>query len=521
MKQQDKDILSTDERYMRRALELAARGAGFTAPNPLVGAVLVKDGRIIGEGWHQRYGGLHAERNAFLDCDARGEDAAGATLYVTLEPCCHYGKTPPCTEAILARGVRRVVVGITDPNPLVAGKGLAILREAGIAVTQGVLEDDCREMNRIFLRYITTGLPYVTLKYAMTLDGKIASVDGSARWITGEAARADVHRLRHRYSAIMVGAGTVLRDDPLLTCRMEGGRNPLRIVCDSRLRTPLDSQLVKTAGEVPTLLATTAGDPAEGAPTSGIAPGSDTSAGGVPGQSTSAADGADSPDTSGPGGVNGPAAATTEPEAMRGLRGPADATALRAPASGPAAQGSSAGDPTAQSAPVYGAGNESAASCAGLDAPPGGIGGTLQPQAAGGGAPAGDPTEGARAARIAAYEAAGVEVLPLPARDGHVDLRALMAELGRRGIDSVLVEGGGTLAWSLVESGVISSVLAYIAPTLLGGKAAPGPVGGAGFPRPDAGVRLTPPRITRFGDDILLESEVLPCSQGSSKRQAP
>lgn len=246
--------LARDEAFMARALALAERGTGWTSPNPLVGAVIVKDGRIIGEGWHTACGQPHAEREALAACD---EDPAGSTLYVTLEPCCHWGKTPPCTDAILEAGIARVVVGALDPNPLVAGQGCAQLREAGTVVETGVLEEGCRHLNEVFFHFITTGRPLVVLKYAMTLDGKAATRTGASRWITGPEARERVHRDRHRFTAIMVGIGTALADDPALTCRLEGGpwRQPLRIVVDSQGRLPLDALLVRTAQEIPTLVA--------------------------------------------------------------------------------------------------------------------------------------------------------------------------------------------------------------------------------------------------------------------------
>ncbi len=247
----------TDAEYMRQALELARRGMGYVNPNPMVGAVIVKDGRIIGKGWHQRYGTLHAERNAFADCK---ESCEGAEIYVTLEPCCHYGKTPPCTEAIIENKIRRVIIGSPDPNPLVAGKGAAILREHGIEVVEGVLREECDSLNEIFMHYITTGLPFVTMKYAMTMDGKIACFTGESKWITGEAARQNVQRDRLRHAAIMVGVGTVLADDPMLTCRMEGGRDPVRVICDTRLRIPLSSNIVRTAKDVPTIIASCCDD---------------------------------------------------------------------------------------------------------------------------------------------------------------------------------------------------------------------------------------------------------------------
>lgn len=358
-----------DKDYMALALELAERGAGWTTPNPMVGAVVVKNGAILGRGYHHRCGEAHAERNALADCT---EDPAGATLYVTLEPCCHFGRQPPCVDAILAAGISRVVVGSGDPNPLVAGKGTARLREGGVVVDEGVLKGPCDRLNEVFFHFIQTGTPFVVMKYAMTLDGKIASCTGASRWITGEAARAHVHGLRGRYRAILAGVGTVLADDPLLTCRTEGGRNPVRVICDTRLRTPLTSRVVRTAGEAPTVLAT---------------------------------------------------------------------------------------------------------ACA-------------------------------AAARRAPYERAGCHLLTLPERAGHVDLAALMRALGGDGIDSVLLEGGGTLNWSALEQGVVQKVLAYIAPKLLGGEAAKNPVGGQGFPDPDRAVRLVNSTVTRLGEDFLIESEV-------------
>ncbi len=248
---------SVDEEYMRRALGLAERGMGFTSPNPMVGAVVVKDGRIIGEGHHERYGQPHAERNALASCS---EDPIGSTVYVTLEPCCHHGKTPPCTEALIEARVSRVVIGSFDPNPLVAGKGIEALCVDGIEVCGPVCEAEALELNAPFFHHITTGRPLVVLKYAMTLDGKIATSTGESRWITGEEARANVHRDRLRYSSIMVGAGTIAADDPLLTCRCPGGRDPLRVVCDSRLAISPESRIVQTARDVRTVIATCAAD---------------------------------------------------------------------------------------------------------------------------------------------------------------------------------------------------------------------------------------------------------------------
>ena len=242
---------------MRIAIEEAKKGMGWTSPNPMVGAVVVKDGKIISKDYHHKCGEYHAERNALLKC---GDDARGADLYVTLEPCCHFGKTPPCTDIIIEKGIKRVFMGSDDPNPLVAGKGRKILEEHGIEVISGVLKDECDAMNEVFFHYITAKTPFVVMKYAMTADGKIATVTGASKWITGENARNNVHQDRHRYSGIMAGIGTVLADDPMLNCRLPGGRNPVRIICDSSLRTHIDSNIVKTAGEIPTIIATVRSD---------------------------------------------------------------------------------------------------------------------------------------------------------------------------------------------------------------------------------------------------------------------
>lgn len=243
------------EEYMMQALELAKKGIGYVNPNPMVGAVIVRNGEIIGRGYHEKCGELHAERNAFAYCDDRGIDCTNADIYVTLEPCCHYGKTPPCTEAIIQHKIKRVFIGSSDPNPLVAGKGAKILRENGIEVNEGILKDECDRINEIFFHYITTKTPYVTMKYAMTMDGKTACHTGQSKWITGESARENVHRDRHRHMAIMVGVGTVIADNPMLTCRIEGGKNPIRIICDTNLKTPINSNIVCTAREIPTIIA--------------------------------------------------------------------------------------------------------------------------------------------------------------------------------------------------------------------------------------------------------------------------
>lgn len=239
------------EKFMRRAIELAKRGEGYCHPNPLVGAVIVRDGRIIGEGYHARYGDLHAERNALKSLT---ESAQGATLYCTLEPCCHTGKQPPCTEAIIESGISKVVVGSDDPNKLVAGKGFEILKNAGIEVVRGFLKEECDALNEIFFHYISKKTPYVIMKYAMTADGKIATESGKSKWITNERSREEVHRLRHRCMGIMVGIGTVLADDPMLDCRLENGKNPIRIIADSSLKMPLDSNICRTAKNQKTIV---------------------------------------------------------------------------------------------------------------------------------------------------------------------------------------------------------------------------------------------------------------------------
>lgn len=393
----------TDEEYMRVALKLAERGRGFVNPNPMVGAVIVKDGRMIGQGWHRKFGELHAERNALADCT---EDPAGATVYVTLEPCCHQGKTPPCTDALLAAGVRRVVIGAMDPNPLVGGRGAAILREHGVTVETGVLKKECEEQNRIFLHYIRSGMPYVVLKYAMTLDGKIATATGASKWITGEPARAQVHALRHELMGIMVGSGTVLADDPMLNCRLPDTRNPVRIICDTRLRTPLDAAVVRTAGEQRTIIAT-----AQGAADRG-----------------QAAD---------------------------------EGACLRQAAFAEA-----------------------------------------------GGQQAADMQYKEREEKLRAYRKSGCEIMELPVKDGHIELRALMQELGGLGIDSILLEGGSSLNWSALSCGIVNEVHAYIAPKIFGGAAAKSPVAGIGAALPDDAVGLEDVKTEMIGGDFLVKGRV-------------
>jgi diaminohydroxyphosphoribosylaminopyrimidine deaminase/5-amino-6-(5-phosphoribosylamino)uracil reductase len=251
-----------DEQFMREALALAAQARGRTSPNPMVGSVVVKDGRVIGRGYHVKAGAPHGEVMALDDA---GADAKGATIYVTLEPCCHYGRTPPCTKTIIGAGIRRVVAAMRDPNPLVSGKGLDELRQAGIDVTLPVLETEAGTLNEVFIKYITTKRPFVLLKVAASLDGKIATVTGESRWITNERSRLLVHQLRDQVDAVMVGINTVLRDDPLLTTRLPGGggRDPMRIILDSRLRIPCEARVLTASPTACTLIATTPEAPRE------------------------------------------------------------------------------------------------------------------------------------------------------------------------------------------------------------------------------------------------------------------
>jgi diaminohydroxyphosphoribosylaminopyrimidine deaminase/5-amino-6-(5-phosphoribosylamino)uracil reductase len=249
----NKNLTKDDEKWMRRVLHLAEKGRGRTSPNPMVGAILVKRGRLVGEGYHARAGERHAEIAALTNA---GEKARGATLYLNLEPCTHYGKTPPCVPAVIKAGVRKVVVGIEDPNPLVKGRGVARLMEAGLDVKVGVLEKECHTINEAFRKYIVQHEPFVILKVAATLDGKLATRTGESQWITGETSRRFVHRLRDEVDGVVVGIGTVLRDDPLLTARIRGGRDPYRIVFDSRLRIPENAKMVDLSPSK-TIVATT------------------------------------------------------------------------------------------------------------------------------------------------------------------------------------------------------------------------------------------------------------------------
>ncbi len=246
--------MNNDEHYMHSALKLARKGKGYVSPNPLVGAVIVKDGRIIGQGYHKRYGDHHAEINAIKNAS---EDVAGATLYVNLEPCCHEGKTPPCVDSIIKHKIGKVVIGSIDSNPLVSCGGLNYLESRGIAVKTGILEKECRSLNETFFHYMETGLPFVTVKYAQTFDGRIATLSGQSQWISSEASRKFAHQLRAEHDAILVGAQTVIQDNPELTVRHVRGHNPLRVVVDSGLRIPLKAKILQNQSAAQTLIATT------------------------------------------------------------------------------------------------------------------------------------------------------------------------------------------------------------------------------------------------------------------------
>ena len=361
----------TDQNYMLQAIQLAKQGEGWTNPNPMVGAVIVKNGRIIGKGYHKKCGELHAERNAIASLT---ESAEGATIYVTLEPCCHYGKTPPCTEAIIEQKIKRVVIGSRDPNPKVSGKGIKMLQEAGIEVIEDFMREECDRLNPVFFHYITTKTPYVVMKYAITLDGKIATKTGASKWITGEAARAEVQHMRHRYMGIMAGIGTVLADDPMLNVRVEGWKSPIRILCDSGLRIPLDGQIVKSAGKYRTIVAY-----------------------------------ADSENT--------------------------------------------------------------------------------------------------EAKRKRLHEM-GVETICCPDENNQVDLKKLMKYLGEEGIDSILLEGGGTLNDSALRAGIVQEVQAFIAPKLFGGMNSKTPVEGIGVRFPSEAVKLKCTDICQIGEDIRITCQV-------------
>jgi diaminohydroxyphosphoribosylaminopyrimidine deaminase / 5-amino-6-(5-phosphoribosylamino)uracil reductase len=357
-----------DVRSMRRALRLAAKG--FTPPNPMVGCVIVRAGTVVGEGYHPVAGAPHAEVFALRQAGAL---ARGATAYVTLEPCSHYGRTPPCSLALIEAGVSRVVSAVQDPNPKVAGRGLEQLRQAGVQVEAGLLEADARILNEAFFHFHQTGLPFVTLKAAVSLDGKIATRNGDSKWITCERARAYVHQMRARSGAVLCGVGTVLADDPLLTARLRPAppRQPLRVVLDTHLRTPPDSRLVRTASEIPTLIA------------------------------------------------------------------------------------------TSEEAP-----EEQARNLVNLS----------------------------------------VEILRLPTDIyGQVSLGALLQEMSRRDIISILVEGGGETHASFLTSRLVNRLAWFVAPKLIGGRAAPTSVEGEGARSMAEAVPVTDLRLRRFGPDVLMD----------------
>lgn len=365
----------TDMQYMMMAMAEAEKGVGAVSPNPMVGAVIVKDGKVIGKGHHVRYGGLHAEREALLDCKANGESPVGATMYVTLEPCCHYGKQPPCTDAIVEAGIARVVAGLGDPNPLVCGKGLEILRSAGIVTECGLCENALMEQNRVFLKYITSRRPWTVLKYAMTADGKIAAVSGDSKWISGEQSRRKAHLLRNRYTGIIVGIGTVLADDPMLNCRVEpsaGLRSPVRIILDSSASIPVDSKIVRTAREYRTIV-------------------------------------------------------------------------------------------------VH--------------------------------------TEKASGQSLKRLNALGVKTLLCEAGgSSRPDVACLCDELGSMGIDSILVEGGAETAWSFISAGLVDEYYVFVAPKIIGGSNAKGPVGGDGFMKMCQAVPMAVADIALSGDDLEIHA---------------
>lgn len=362
---------------MTLALRLAAKGQGTTSPNPMVGAVIVKQGRVVGQGFHLRPGTPHAEIVALRRA---GTAARGATLYVTLEPCCHLKKrTPPCVPEVLRSGVSRVVIAMPDPNPAVKGKGTAALRRAGLSITVGVARTEAEQLNKVYRHWMKTGRPYVTLKTGMTLDGQLATASGESRWITGELSRREVHQLRGSVDAVMVGVVTVLIDDPALTARTGAGleklasRQPLRIVVDSRLRTPLKAQVLALQKKAKTMIATTAAAP----------------------------------------------------------------TAQRS-----------------------------------------------------------------------ALQQKGIEVLTVPAQQGRVSLPALLKQLGRRGITSLLVEGGSEVNAAMLKAKLVDHVRLYVAPLLLGGQNAKGMIGGVSPAKLAGAIRLRHV-VTRFvGDDVVVEGEL-------------
>jgi len=362
---------------MRLALRLAKKGAGWVNPNPMVGAVIVKNGEVIGRGYHEFFGGPHAEVNAINACT---HSPHGATMYVTLEPCIHTGKTPPCVKLIVEKGIRRVVIAMKDPNPKVNGKGIEYLKENKVKIETGILEEEALLLNETFIKFIRTKKPFCLYKGAMTLDGKIASVTGDSRWISGEASRKMVHRLRHEFSAIMVGIGTILKDNPKLDARRSRkiSKDPLKVVVDSTARISLDAQVL-----------------------------------------------------------------TNNPQLI--------IVAV---------------------------------------------------------------TGKAKSAKIAEIRRMGAQVVLCPEKEDQVDLKYLMLALGSMDIDSVMLEGGGTLAFSAIRDGVVDKVLFFVAPEFIGGKKAPTILEGDGIRRVSEAIRLNEIRVKILKEDIVIEG-YLPCSQES------
>ncbi|KXZ40658.1 diaminohydroxyphosphoribosylaminopyrimidine deaminase [Alkalithermobacter thermoalcaliphilus JW-YL-7 = DSM 7308] len=356
-----------DYKYMKKALSLAKLGIGYTNPNPLVGAVIVKDGQIIGQGYHKHYGYDHAEIDAIKNSYS---DLKGSTMYVNLEPCSHFGKTPPCVYEIVKKGISKVVIGMVDPNPLVSGNGIKILKENNIEVVVGVLEDEAKKLNEIFIKYITTNIPFCILKTAMTLDGKIASKTGDSKWISNDISRKYVHHLRHKVSAIMVGVNTVILDNPYLTTRLnKRSKNPIRIIVDTYCKTPLDSNVL--SDESKTIIATT-----------NLA----------------------------------------------------------------------------------------------LDE------------------------------NIEKLKQKGAEIIITPAKDDKVDLSFLMKELGKRKIDSILLEGGSTLNYTALNENLVDKVISFVSAKIIGGTLAKTPVGGLGKDYIKDAIELENVTVSMFDNDIMIQA---------------
>ncbi len=366
----DRGYNNSYEYYMSIALGLAKKGEGAVNPNPLVGAVVVKNGEIVGKGYHKFYGGPHAEVYALEEA---GEKALGADIYVSLEPCSHYGKTPPCVEAIIKAGIKRVIISMEDPNPLVAGRGINFLREKGVEVITGVLENEAKKLNEIFIKYITRKIPFVILKTAMTIDGKISTYTGESKWISGEESREYVHKIRNKVMGIMVGIGTVIADDPLLTTRLKegSGKSPKAIIVDSKLRIPMESKILETLNEREVIIA-----------------------------------------------------------------------------------------------------------C----------------------------TEGFDNEKKYILEEKGVRVIITPKdKNNKVDLSHLINELGKLGIDSILLEGGGELNFTAVSSGIVDKIMCFIAPKIVGGKGSKTPIEGEGIEKMNEAIKVENITYRVFGSDLLLQ----------------